>query len=446
MLDLLPLWMIAALMVLLFSGYPVALVLVAVTMLFTTIAILTDLMSSAQLQIFALRAYGLLADNLIFPAVPPLILMGVALARGGQVHLMLRTLARALRHMPGHLPITVLLIGVILAPSAGLIGAAVSMLAVATLPVLLEAGYDAALASAAVAASGTLGVILPPAVMLFFLADLMGAPIIGMFTGVLLPAAALLTLYGAWFAWRGRASRQVAHRSEPEASARLAWLHALGPAAVVLAVLAAIASGWATPSQSGSLGALAAFLLMLTATGWNWRVARDVCVETAHVTAMVFLIIIAANAFSFVFRALDGDGMVVRFFEFLHLGNWGTLLFILGLIFTLGFFIDWLEIVLITLPIFTPMMDKLDFSQHVGAPVLTKTWIGVCIALVLQTSFLTPPFGFALFFLRGSAPPGVRMADIYRGIVPIVLIQLLVIAVVLTLPWLAISLPRLAIR
>jgi len=444
MLDLLPLWMIVALMVLLFTGYPVALVLVAVTMIFTTIAILTDLMSAAQLQIFALRAYGLLADNLIFPAVPPLIFMGVALARSGQVHVMLRTLSHALRRVPGHLPITVLLIGVILAPSAGLIGAAVSMLAVSTLPAMLEARYDAALASSAVAASGTLGVILPPAVMLFFLADLMGAPILGMFTGVLLPAVALLTLYGLWFAWRG--GGQAARIAGAPAEGRLAWLASLGPAAVVLAVLAAIASGWATPSQSGSLGALAAFALMAVSSRMTWRGVRDVCVETGHVTAMVFLIIIAANAFSFVFRALDGDGMVLRFFEFLHLGDWGELLFILGLIFTLGFFIDWLEIVLSTLPIFTPMMEKLDFSQYVGGPVLVKVWIGVCIALVLQTSFLTPPFGFALFFLRGSAPPGVRMADIYRGIVPIVLIQLLIIAAVLALPWLAISLPRLVIR
>jgi len=444
MLDLLPLWMIVALMVLLFTGYPVALVLVAVTMIFTTIAILTDLMSSAQLQIFALRAYGLLADNLIFPAVPPLIFMGVALARSGQVHVMLHTLSRALRRVPGHLPITVLLIGVILAPSAGLIGAAVSMLAVSTLPVMLEARYDPALASSAVAASGTLGVILPPAVMLFFLADLMGAPILGMFTGVLLPAVALLTLYGCWFAWRG--GRLTSHTDDAPAEGNWAWLAALGPAVVVLAVLAAIASGWATPSQSGSLGALAAFALMAVSKRINWRDVRDVCVETGHVTAMVFLIIIAANAFSFVFRALDGDGMVLRFFEFLHMGDWGELLFILGLIFTLGFFIDWLEIVLITLPIFTPMMEKLDFSQYVGGAVLVKVWIGVCIALVLQTSFLTPPFGFALFFLRGSAPPGVRMADIYRGIVPIVLIQLLIIATVLALPWLAISLPRLVIR
>jgi TRAP-type mannitol/chloroaromatic compound transport system permease large subunit len=160
---------------------------------------------------------------------------------------------------------------------------------------------------------------------------------------------------------------------------------------------------------------------------------------------MVFLIIIAANAFSLVFRVLDGDVALARLLDSLGLGNWGKLAFILTVIFVLGFFIDWLEIVLITLPIFVPVMDKLDFTAHVGDVVLVKVWLGVCVALVLQTSFLTPPFGFALFFLRGSAPPSVRISDIYRGVAPIVVIQLAILGTVLTYPWLATVLAKAAI-
>ena len=178
----------------------------------------------------------------------------------------------------------------------------------------------------------------------------------------------------------------------------------------------------------------------------TWPRLKDILTETAYVTAMVFLIIIAANMFSFVFRYLDGDGLIARFLASLGLDDWGTLLFILALIFLLGFFIDWLEIVLITLPIFVPVIEKLDFAVHVGEPMMVNVWIATLFALVLQTSFLTPPFGFALFFVRGAAPPSVMMSDIHRGIVPIVLIQLCVVALVLMLPRLTTVLPQMLIN
>jgi len=440
--DLLPLWMVLALMALLFTGFPVALVLIAVTAAFAALGIATDAMTPAMLQIFTLRVYGLLADNLIFPALPPLIFMGLALARSGQVHKLVEVVSSGLRWLPGNLALTVLLIGVIIGPSAGLIGAAVGVLAVATLPAMLQRRYDPAVATAAVAAAGTLGVILPPGMMLFFLADLMGIPIMGIFTAVLWPAALLFGLYCVYFMARGRGATADA----PATAQRRPWWRAfasvLGPVSVVGAVLGSIATGWATPSQSGAFGALAAVFLMAATRTLNRSILREVFVETAHVTAMVFFIIIAANAFSFVFRALDGDRMVFGFLVALGLGDWGTLMFILGLIFVLGFFIDWLEIVLITLPIFAPVIEQMDFASHVGGPLLVKVWIATMVALVLQTSFVTPPFGFALFFLRGAAPPEVRMVDIYRGIVPIVIIQLAALAAVAALPWLAVALPR----
>jgi TRAP-type mannitol/chloroaromatic compound transport system permease large subunit len=281
--------------------------------------------------------------------------------------------------------------------------------------------------------------------MLFFLADFVGTTILSIFAGILGPAALLLLLYIVYFAINGRTKAGFFTKGNDVLPKGAVW-RLIGVVAVVGSVLGAIATGFATPSQSGSCGALAAFLLLLLTGELTSSRLKQILVETAYITAMVFLIIIAANAFSLVFRVLDGDAMVGRFLGSLGLGDWGTLLFILAVIFLLGFFIDWLEIVLISLPIFIPIIEKLDFTAHVGSPILVKVWLGVAIAIVLQTSFLTPPFGFALFFLRGSAPPEVRMADIYRGAVPIVMIQLIALAVLLVLPRLATGLAGLALN
>ncbi|MFV2054751.1 TRAP transporter large permease [Aliiroseovarius sp. YM-037] len=437
MIELLPLFMILSLVVFLFSGYPVALVLTGVTTVFTALAIGLDLMSVAKLQLFTLRSFALLADSLIFPAVVPLILMGVILARSGQIESFMGTLSHLLRRVPGSLPITVLVVGILIAPSAGLIGAAVGTLTIATLPTLLAQRYSASVATSAVAAAGTLGVILPPAVMLFFLADLAELPILETFTGVLLPAGLLFALYVVYFVIRGRSAPAEVQIPQPTRLTLKSMISILGPIFIVGAVLASIATGWATPTQSGAIGAFAAFCMMILTRPLTWNLYKKICVETATIVAMVFLIILAANAFTLVFRILDGDEMVEGFLFALNLGTWGTLLFVLAVVFILGFFIDWLEIVVISLPLFMPVLVDLDFSQHVGSPLMINVWLATLFALVLQTSFVTPPFGFALFFLRGSAPPGVSMADIYRGAVPIVGLQLVVLALVLLFPWLA---------
>src|SRR3990167_9100571 len=445
MTELLPAAMVATLMVMLFTGYPVGFVLIGVTVVYSAIAVLTDQMNGAMFSMFSLRLYGLLADSLIFPAVPPLVFMGVALARSGLAGDLFEALSYLLRRLPNNLPIAVLFLGILLAPSAGLIGAAVAVLAAAAIPAMLKRGYPPALAAGSVAAAGTLGVILPPGIMLFFLADLVGTPIVGAFTGVLLPAAMMIVAYATFFVVRGM-QRTSGPAQGPADAASTGRPGGMGrklvlPALLIGGVLAAIMSGWATPSQSGSLGAFGAFLLMLANRSCSWTRLREILIETRHLTAMVFLVIIAANAFSLVFSVLSGDEMVLGFLTSLGLGTWGTLLFILSVIFVLGFFIDWLEIVLITLPIFMPVIEKLDFAAHVGNAMLVKVWIATTIAFALETSFLTPPFGFALFFLRGSVP-GIHMTDIYRGVAPLVAIQLAVLAAVLALPWLATRLPQ----
>lgn len=446
--EVLSISMVIALMALLFSGYPVALVLMAVTMIFTAVGIIAGEMNVQMVYTFPVRLYSIMAESLIFSAIPPLIFMGVALAKTGLAGDLFASVAALMRRVPGGLAIAVLLLGILIAPSAGVIGASVGVLALAALPSMLEAGYDKSFASGAVAASGTLGIALPPAVMLFFLADLVGSPLIGMFTGILVPAGILVVAYIIYFMFRGRlpAAKGAPDPSYAPITISSVIRAVLPPVVLVGAVLASMIAGWAAPSQSGAIGAFGAFLLMLGRRSFSLGQLKDVLVETAHIVAMVFLIIIAANAFSFIFRVFQGDEALAKGLELLGLGNWGKLLFILGVIFVLGFFIDWLEIVLITLPIFVPVIAKLDFGAHVGDALAVNVWIGVAVALVLQTSFLTPPFGFALFFLRGSAPPEVKMSDIYRGVAPIVVIQLAVLCIVLTYPWLATELAKMAVR
>ncbi|NQV22375.1 MAG: TRAP transporter large permease subunit, partial [Rhodospirillales bacterium] len=214
------------------------------------------------------------------------------------------------------------------------------------------------------------------------------------------------------------------------------------PVLLIALVLGSIITGWATPTQSGSVGAAGALLLTFFNRSFSFRLLHQVIMRTMLMTAMVFFVVIGATVFSYTFRYFGGDDVILGFLNGLGLGDWGILIFILSIIFVLGFFIDWIEITLITLPIFLPILKVLDFSDHLGSPELALGWIGVLIAINLQTSFLTPPFGFALFFLKGSAPASVNMGHIYRGIVPFVLIQLFGLGLVMAFPDIATWLPR----
>jgi tripartite ATP-independent transporter DctM subunit len=217
------------------------------------------------------------------------------------------------------------------------------------------------------------------------------------------------------------------------------------PVLLISAVLGSIIAGWATPTQSGSVGAAGGLALMLANGSFTWKRLNEVIHGTLLTTSMVFFIVIAATVFSYPFRYMSGDDVVLRFLLGLGFGEWGTLIFILGIIFVLGFLIDWIEITVITLPLFFPILTALDFSAYVGSPGMSIIWISVLIALVLQSSFLTPPFGFSLFFVKGAAPPEVTLKDVYRGAVPIVAMQLATVGLVLVLPGLAVWLPNLVL-
>lgn len=277
--ELLSILMVVALMTLLFSGYPVALVLIAVTMTFTAIGIITGQMNVPMIRAFPLRIYSLLAESLIFSAIPPLIFMGVALAKSGLADDLFTSVSKLLRRVPGGLALTVLLLGILIAPSAGVVGTSVGILALAALPAMLEARYDKAFASGAVAAAGTLGIMLPPAVMLFFLADLVGSPLIGMFAGILLPAGVLVVAYGLYFVLQGiRLSSSDGSIATSDETMFVIVRNVLPPVVLIAAVLASMIAGWATPSQAGAIGATGAFLLMLGRRSFSLAQLKDVLV------------------------------------------------------------------------------------------------------------------------------------------------------------------------
>jgi len=451
LIDVLPLLMAATLAVFLFVGFPVALTLAAVGFAFALLGNALDLFPVVALFNLPLRMYANLGENLIYPAVPMLLFMGIALERSGIARELLACLALMLRRLPGSLAIAVVVIGVILAPSAGLIGASVATLALIALPTMLAQGYQAPLASGSVAAAGTLGLIFPPGLMLFFLADHMDVQLGYMFLATVVPGLVLAVLYVVYLLVRTAIDPSTAPRvteTEPLPALRFAIyvVRSLAlPLLLVFLVLGSIVAGLATPTQSSSVGAAGAILLMVLNRSLSFRLFREIVEATALMTAMVFLIVMAATVFSYVFIYLDGSSVVTDAIDGLGLGRWGTLLFILGMIFVMGFFIDWIEITVIVLPIVSPALHALDFSDYIGVPGLSMLWIAVLVALNLQASFLTPPFGFALFFLKGAAPPEVRLEQVYRGVVPFVALQIAGMALVLLFPLLATWLPVLAL-
>ena len=442
----LPLLMMGALVVLLFSGFPVALVLAFVGFAFALIGYLLDLFPLVALFTVPVRMYSNLADNLVYPAVPMLLLMGVALERSGIARQLLECLSVVLRRLPGNLAIAVMAIGIILAPSAGLIGASVATLSLIALPTMLAKRYDIPFASGSVAAAGTLGLIFPPGLMLFFLADHLEVQLGMIFMAIIVPAFVLAGLNLAYMLARAAIDPTLAPAAAPSTlTTRQLTIYVIRslalPVLLIALVLGSIISGLATPTQSGAVGAAGAVLLMALNRSLSFRLFHEVLVATAMMTAMVFFVVMTATIFSYVFVYLGGTTLVTNLVEGMALGRWGTLGFVLAVIFILGFFVDWIEITVIFLPMLYPALQGLDFSDYLGAPGLTMLWVAVLVSLNLQTSFLTPPFGFALFFLKGTAPPEVRLGAIYRGVAPFVALQVLGLLLVVALSALALWLP-----
>jgi len=450
--DYLPLFQFATLALLLFSGFPVAFVLGGVTLLFGVIGITLDVFQPIEFFNFVPRIWGQAAENLILVAIPTFVYMGVMMERSGVADRLLFVVQVLLRKVPGSLSLAVTVMGTILAAMTGIIGASVTMMTAMALPTMLKQGYNKALACGTIAASGTLGILIPPSIMLIVMAELLVVPVGSLFMAALGPGVLLSGLYLTYISLVARFKPHMTPPLPPDTlnvhkkeKVSLVFKGFLPPAFLLIMVKGSILFGWATPSEAGAVGAFGACVLAATAGRFKWKIVREVNYSVALTVAMIFFIVISATCFAYVFRSLGGDDVVSELILSAGLGSWGLLFLIMCIVFLLGFFLDWIEITLIILPIFAPLVASFDFSGHVPIMGLqgneVTLWFTVLLAVNLQTSFLTPPFGFALFFMKSLAPPEVTISDIYVGIIPFVCIQLIGLILCLVFPMLVLWLP-----
>ena len=432
------------------TGFPVAFVLGGVALLVAGLGVLLGNFDPSFLQAFPSRVFGTMTNETLV-AVPLFVFMGIMLEKSRIAESLLEAVAAMFGRLRGGLVVAVLLVGAILAASTGIVGATVVAMGLISLPTMLRHGYDPKLACGAICASGTLGQIIPPSLILVLLGDQLGnayqqaqlkqgiyAPdtvsVGDLFAGALIPGLGLVLLYliyVLWVAWRQPERAPALREPVPRSTGQL--VRAIVPAlALILAVLGSILFGIATPTEAAALGAVGAGIFAVIGGQLSWKRLREVAQDTARVNAMVFAILLGAALFSLVFRGYGGDDLVHEALTNMPGGKVGALLIVMLVMFLLGFVIDFIEIVFVVVPIVAPVLLAMGVS-----PV----WLGVMMAINLQTSFLTPPFGFALFYLRGVAPPEVRTLDIYRGVVPFIALQLLMLAMVAAFPQMATWLP-----
>jgi len=450
--ELLPIFMFAALALLLFSGFPVAWVLGGVGIGFGFIGLYFGVFSFIEFFNVVSRLWGTAAESLILVAVPMFIFMGTMLERSGVASDLLYALQVLLRRTPGGLALSVTIMGTIMAATTGIIGASVVMMTLMALPVMLDRGYNVPLATGTIAASGTLGILIPPSIMLVIMADLLSISVGTLFLAAVMPGLLLALLYLVYIYVRTRMNPELAPALPDDvgpvgrkAMAVMIVRSFIPPILLIMFVLGSIFAGWATPTEAAGVGALGTVLLALANRKLNFKVLKDVSERSALTIAMIFGIFIGATCFSYVYRSLGGDDLVHQFVAYMGLTSWGLLFMMMAMVFVLGFFFDWIEITLIVLPLFAPMMRTMDFGDHIPYATDIVPWIAILLAVNLQTSFLTPPFGFALFYMKGVAPPTVKMQQIYRGIIPFVSLQLLGLGAVIIFPALALWLPRLVL-
>jgi tripartite ATP-independent transporter DctM subunit len=432
----LPASMLLALGLALLSGLPVAVVLIGVALLFASIALVTGAMRTEELGAIFHRLYGTLSDRdeVVYAAVPMLLFMGAVLHETGLAASLLSACARAFGRVRGGPALATLAVGAIQAPAAGMIGASTGALALYALPALRRHGYRGADAAGLVAAAGSLGAVAPPGIMLFFVADAIGVQVPALFLAMLAPLALLLAFYLAFALARGSQPGGEDASSEGLGGALLT-------AGLMVGLVALVVLGLATLSEAAALAAAGAVLAALLHRSLNRRVLDAAIRQTALLSAMVFFIFVGANVFSLVFRLLGGAEMVAAGAQALGSGGYAPLGAALLLVFALGLFLDWLEIVVIALPVLAAALIPAGVGRDLGNAQLAGCWIGALFAIALQTSFLTPPFGYALFLVHGASRGAVSLAEVWRGAMPYVALQLLVLLAVAALPDLATWLP-----
>lgn len=446
--DALPALMFLSLILGLFSGIPVAMILMGSALFFGVVAISMGEIRMVQATLLPNRIFGSVIQNQVLIAAPMFIFMGVIMEKTRIAEDLLETLQRLLRGVPGGLALSVVLMGTILAAATGIIGASVVMLTLLALPTMLRAGYAPSLATGTIASAGTLGILIPPSIMLVFMGDLLSVALGKLFVAAFLPGMALASCYMVYVLILATLRRDLAPPApqiatgEHEGLLREAVISIAIPILLILAVLGSIIGGFATPTEASGVGAAAALLLGLARGRLTWKALSESMDSSVRTLAMLFFIFVGATAFAYIFRLIGGEHFIIDTARSLPLGgDWGLLMFIMLLIFVMGFFFDWIEITLIILPIFAPIVALMDLGDHVARADMIY-WFAILMAVNLQTSFLTPPFGFALFYLKGAANNMVSMQQIYSGIVPFVMLQLLILALLIAYPDLALWLTR----
>ena len=426
--------MFLGLMLMLMLGYPVAFTLGAIALLFGGIFLGFDFFN-----LLPLRIWGVMT-NFTLLAVPLFIFMGIVLDKSGLAENLLETMGLLFGRMRGGLAVSVVVVGALLAATTGVVGATVVTMGIIALPTMLKRNYSRQLSTGVIAAAGTLGQIIPPSIVLILLGDVMGVPVGRLFIGAVVPGMLLVVLFLIYISLHAWAKPEVAPALIAETDEKLlrkVCLTLLPPLLLVVGVLGSIFLGIASPTESAAVGALGALILAALHRQLSLDKLRAAMQLTTRLTSMVFMILIGATAFGLVFRGMGGDSLVLDVMTNLPGGTWGFLIVSMILIFFLGFFLDFLQICFIVVPILAPIAATL------GVDLL---WLAVLIAINLQTSFLTPPFGFSLFYLKAVAPAEIRIQHIYRGIVPFISIQIITIMLLFMLPSLVTWLPDLMDR
>ncbi|MDA9064642.1 TRAP transporter large permease subunit [Pseudomonadales bacterium] len=441
--DVLSVLMFVAFIGLIFSGFPVAWVLGGLAVVFTALGVIAQV--DLGLPVFVSWDYSTLVvdriwdimNNWVLVALPMFVFMGLMLDRSGVAQRLMINVARLFGGIRGGMAVTVALIGILLAASTGIIGASVVLLALLGLPQMLALNYKPELAVGTVCAVGTLGILIPPSIMLVLMADRLAMPVGDLFLGALIPGLMLGSLFVAYiliYAYINADAAPVPKDHQP-VNAKLVldvFLAILPPAALIMTVLGSIFFGIATPTEAAGVGACGATLLAWFNRQLSAQVLGQVLNETTRTTAYIFAIFLGATAYSLVLRGLGGDELISGILQSLPFEPTGIVIAILLFTFILGFFLDWIEITLIILPLVSPVVSALGFDL---------VWFTVLFAVCLQTSFLTPPVGFAIFYLKGVAPAGISVATIYRGVMPFVLLQLLGLGLIFVWPDLVVWLP-----
>jgi len=427
-------------LILLVSGYPVAFSFGAVAMIFGAIAAFIELLPDPGVAAVAeefflmfsmmpFRIYSIM-NNTILMAVPLFILMGIVLQKSALAERLLKSMGLLFGKVRGGVAISTVIVGSLLAASTGVVGASVVAMGVISLPVMLKYGYSKKLATGTICAAGTLGQIIPPSIVLIILGDVFQLPVGDLFKAALVPGLVLVgcyILYILILSWLNPESAPAVTLGDGDKKATIkdALFTIIPPMTLIVLVLGSIFAGIATPTESASVGALGSMILAAMYRKLSWKIIQDSCHETVKITAMVFAILIGATAFSMVFVYTGADTIVENFMMSLPGEKWGFLILSMLAIMLLGFFIDFIEISYIVVPILLPIADSIGINPM---------WFAILIAMNLQTSFLTPPFGFSLFYLKGVCPPEIRTTDIYKGVMPFILIQLTVLTSIVLFP------------